>query len=133
MVERSLSMREVPGSIPGISKLFQTLKKKLQNILFYFTEKLLEWILARSTFCNKVNNFDITIGVHETFGELVNLFVGHLISQSCQRSVKCGNVDFALAIVIENLLNYEINRSGNRARNRAILSRKFRLNRIHFR
>ena len=93
-------MREVPGSIPGISKFFQIFKNYR---IFYFTEKFLEWILARSTFCNKVNNFDITIGVHETFGELVNLFVGHLISQSCQRSVKCGNVDFALAIVIENL------------------------------
>ena len=63
----------------------------------------MEWILARSTFCNKVNNFDVTIGVHETFGELVNLFVSHLVSQSCQRSVDCGNVDFSLAIVIENL------------------------------
>ena len=69
---------------------------------------MMEWsqmlkILIRSALGNKVNNFNVTILIHETFGELIDLFICHLISQTSQRSGKCRNMDFSLAIIIENL------------------------------
>ena len=57
MVERSLSMREVPGSIPGISKLFQTsndiFKQVMLTISLKFSHKnLILQRMAEYYFCS---------------------------------------------------------------------------------
>ena len=46
MVERSLSMREVPGSIPGASNyIFRIYKKKIFSHLFFFSLQLGQTVL----------------------------------------------------------------------------------------
>ena len=54
MVERSLSMREVPGSIPGISKLF----RKCQQFLLILRNILIRFRTKRLEFSEKMSDFE---------------------------------------------------------------------------